>query len=125
MLDSFWSSGFSETWQRLEPQMKERAQTIRTSAARDSFAAFAEQLALAKRIGKPVVMHTREAEDDTAAMLVEAGKEGIRGVLHCHSQYSDGKATVAEMAAVFAWYFSMMPLIDSASIRPTWHRWPP
>ena len=43
VLDSFWSSGFSETWQRLEPQMKDRAQEMRTSTARESFAAFAEQ----------------------------------------------------------------------------------
>ncbi|MDQ3697669.1 MAG: DNA polymerase/3'-5' exonuclease PolX [Gemmatimonadota bacterium] len=30
-------------------------------------------------------------------LLISAGD--IRGVLHCHSQYSDGKATIAEMAA--------------------------
>jgi DNA-binding transcriptional ArsR family regulator len=39
-LDAFWSSGFSETWQRLEPQMKDFAQRIRTDVAR-GFAAFA------------------------------------------------------------------------------------
>ena len=37
VLESFWRSGFSETWQRLEPQLKDRAQEMRTSA-RDSFA---------------------------------------------------------------------------------------
>ena len=42
VLESFWRSGFSETWQRLEPQLKDRAQEMRTSA-RDSFAAFATE----------------------------------------------------------------------------------
>ena len=43
VLESFWQAGFSETWQRLEPQMKDSAQELRTSTARDSFPAFAEQ----------------------------------------------------------------------------------
>jgi len=42
---------------------------------------FAHQLALAKRVGKPVVVHTREADDDTVAILGEA-KIGS-GVIHC------------------------------------------
>ncbi|HET7550255.1 MAG TPA: DNA polymerase/3'-5' exonuclease PolX [Gemmatimonadaceae bacterium] len=37
------------------------------------------------------------AEADTLPSLITL--RDIRGVLHCHSQYSDGKATIAEMAA--------------------------
>ena len=69
--------------------------------------AFAEQLALAKRIGKPVVMHTREAEDDTAAMLVEAGKEGIRGVLHCFT----GSTSLARAGLDAGWMISFAGII--------------
>jgi len=49
------------------------------SAQRELFAA---QLELAARMGKPVVIHTREADDDTRAAL-----EGFPGtiVLHCFS----------------------------------------
>jgi TatD DNase family protein len=49
------------------------------SAQRELFAA---QLGLAARIGKPVVIHTREADDDTSAAL-----EDFAGtiVLHCFS----------------------------------------
>src|SRR6476660_3172247 len=43
--------------------------------------AFAAQLALARDAGKPLVVHTREAEDDTAAMVEEAGGAGIIGAL--------------------------------------------
>ena len=43
---------------------------------------FAEQVRLAKRLHKPVVVHTREADEDTAATLErELGPEG--GVIHC------------------------------------------
>lgn len=44
---------------------------------------FAEQLALAGRLGKPIVVHTREAFDDTMAILREAGADGGRVVFHC------------------------------------------
>lgn len=44
---------------------------------------FAEQLSLARRLGKPVVVHTREAFDDTLAILGESGVDATRVVLHC------------------------------------------
>jgi len=45
-------------------------------------AVFAEQLATARALDLPVVIHTREADDDTFAML--AGERGgVRGVFHC------------------------------------------
>jgi TatD DNase family protein len=43
---------------------------------------FREQIRLAKRLAKPLVVHTREADDDTAALLEkEMGQEA--GVVHC------------------------------------------
>lgn len=44
---------------------------------------FAEQLDLARRLGKVVVMHTREAFDDSAGVLRESGIDTARVVLHC------------------------------------------
>jgi len=43
---------------------------------------FAEQLALARQLGKPAVVHTREALDDTLAILAESGLDGRRVVFH-------------------------------------------
>jgi len=43
---------------------------------------FAAQIALACERDLPVIIHTREAEDDTIAVLKEAGGP-LRGVLHC------------------------------------------
>ena len=43
---------------------------------------FAEQLAVAARIGKPVVVHTREAFDDTLAIVRESDADGSRVLFH-------------------------------------------
>lgn len=64
--------------------------------------AFASQLALAAQHRKPVVVHTREAEEDTIAMVREAGAAGIRGVLHCFG----GSSALAEAGLAAGWYLS-------------------
>jgi len=46
-------------------------------------AVFAEQVALARRIGRPVIIHTREAQDDTFEILERVGRGDVRGVFHC------------------------------------------
>jgi TatD DNase family protein len=46
-------------------------------------AVFREQLQLARALRVPVVIHTREAEADTIAILREERAEQIGGVLHC------------------------------------------
>ena len=43
---------------------------------------FAEQLAVARAMALPVVIHTREADEDTFAMLA-AEAQGLPGVFHC------------------------------------------
>jgi TatD DNase family protein len=45
-------------------------------------AVFVEQLHAARDWGLPVVIHTREADDDTFAILASDG-QGVRGVFHC------------------------------------------
>ena len=69
--------------------------------------AFAEQLALAQRSGKPVVVHTRDAEPDTRAMVVEAGSAGVVGVLHCYT----GSHALAEAALEGGWYVSFSGIV--------------
>lgn len=53
------------------------------SPRQDQRRVFAGQLDLARRLGKPVILHTREAFDDTAAVLDESGIDTSRVVLHC------------------------------------------
>jgi TatD DNase family protein len=44
---------------------------------------FAAQVALAVELDLPVIIHTREAMDDTIAVLRDAGAGQVRGVMHC------------------------------------------
>ncbi len=46
---------------------------------------FRRMLSLAKKHSLPVIIHSRNAFEDTYAMLSEASKEGVRGVMHCFS----------------------------------------
>ncbi len=47
-------------------------------------ASFRAHIAAAREAGVPVVVHTRDAEDDTAAILAdEMGKAAYAGVIHC------------------------------------------
>jgi TatD DNase family protein len=50
----------------------------------DQERAFAAQIELARETGKPLVIHTRAADDDTLAMLDERAS-GVRVILHCFS----------------------------------------
>jgi TatD DNase family protein len=52
--------------------------------AEDQQRAFAAQIELARRVDKPLVIHTRAADDDTLAMLDEHAR-GMRVILHCFS----------------------------------------
>jgi TatD DNase family protein len=69
--------------------------------------AFAAQLALGGELGKPVIVHTREAEDDTRALVVDAGRAGVRGVLHCYT----GSAALASAALDVGWYVSFSGIV--------------
>ena len=44
---------------------------------------FREQIRLARRMNLPIVIHTREAEDDTFAILAEESAGEAGGVFHC------------------------------------------
>lgn len=74
--------------------------------------AFAEQLSLARELVRPVVVHTREAEDDTTAMVEDAGRAAIRGVMHCFT----GSPALARAALDAGWFVSFSGLI-------TFKRW--
>jgi len=50
----------------------------------DQERAFRAQISLAREAGKPLVIHTREAADETLALL-DAEAAGVRVILHCFS----------------------------------------
>lgn len=69
--------------------------------------AFSAQLALARALDRPVVVHTRDAEDDTRAMVREAAQDGVRGVLHCYT----GTIGLAEAALEGGWFVSFSGIV--------------
>jgi TatD DNase family protein len=75
-------------------------------------AAFSEQIGLAKELRRPLVVHTREAEEDTRAMVSSAGRESIVGVMHCFT----GSHALARTALEAGWYISFAGII-------TFKRW--
>ena len=75
------------------------------SAQRDRFQAHIEA---ARATGLPLVVHTRDAEDDTAEILSrEVGKGGVTGVLHCFT----GSADLARKALDLGFYVSISGIV--------------
>ena len=67
---------------------------------------FAWHLEQSARTGKPVIVHSREAEEDTAA-LMRAAPQGATGVLHC---FAAGQLLL-DTALQLDWYVSFGGLI--------------
>ena len=65
--------------------------------------AFQTQLDLAAECALPVVVHTREAEDDTTEMIERAAARGVTGVLHCFT----GSLLLARVAVDVGWCVSI------------------
>lgn len=69
--------------------------------------AFADQIGMAASFGRPLVVHTRDAEADTMTAVREAGSAGVRGILHCYT----GSHELAELALSVGWYVSFSGII--------------
>ncbi|MDQ6776317.1 MAG: TatD family hydrolase [Actinomycetota bacterium] len=67
----------------------------------DQERAFEAQIELARSVGKPLVIHTRGADDDTLEILGERAG-GVRVILHCFSLVE----RVEECLAQDDWWFS-------------------
>jgi TatD DNase family protein len=49
-------------------------------------AAFARLVGLARALRKPIVIHTRNAPDDTIDILTQEGARDVGGIIHCFSE---------------------------------------
>lgn len=73
---------------------------------------FRSHLAACRQTGLPIVVHTRDAEDDTAAILRdELGKGAFPGVLHCFT----GSAELARTALDLGFYISISGIVTFKS----------
>jgi TatD DNase family protein len=64
--------------------------------------AFRRQVRLAREVGLPVIIHTREADDETAALLEDEGGAEMGGVIHCFT----GGADLARRALDLGFFIS-------------------
>ncbi len=94
---------------------------------------FEAHIDAARQTGLPLIVHTRDAEDDTAEILERAVKEqGVTGVLHCFT----GSAELARKGLDLGFYVSLSGIVTfknaqdlqqtrqvaAARIRCSWRR---
>jgi TatD DNase family protein len=68
---------------------------------------FRRQVHLAREVGLPVIIHTREADDETATLLEEEGARDTGGVIHCFT----GGADLARRALALGFYISFSGIV--------------
>jgi len=77
-------------------------------------ASFRSHIAAARETGLPIIVHTRDAEEDTATILrEEMGKGAYPGVIHCFTA-SDG---FADIALDLGFYISISGIVTFKNAR--------
>jgi TatD DNase family protein len=71
---------------------------------------FRRQIQLARELDLPIIIHTREAEDDTIAILKEESGGGVRGVMHCFT----GTRRLADEALALGMHLSFAGIVTFA-----------
>jgi TatD DNase family protein len=75
---------------------------------------FRSHIAAARETGLPIIVHTRDAEEDTAAILTdEMGKGAFTGVIHCFTASAD----FARKALDLGLYISMSGIVTFKNAR--------
>ncbi len=70
-------------------------------------AVFRAQVRLARELARPVVVHTREADAETLAILGEEGGGELRGVLHCFT----GDQALLEAGLALGFFVSLAGIV--------------
>jgi TatD DNase family protein len=69
--------------------------------------AFRRQVHLAREVGLPVIVHSREADDETADLLEREGGGELRGVIHCFT----GGERLAQRALAMGFFISFSGIV--------------
>jgi TatD DNase family protein len=77
------------------------------SPPREQRQRFREQIQLARELNLPVIIHTREAQEDTITILKEENASEVGGVFHCFS----GDAWLAKDALDLGFYLSFSGIL--------------
>lgn len=68
---------------------------------------FRQHIRAARQCGKPLIVHTRAAADDTLRIMAEEGAENAGGVMHCFTESWE----VAEQAMEMNFYISFSGIV--------------
>ena len=68
---------------------------------------FKKHIHVAKQLNKPLIIHTRAAQEDTLALLRSEGAEQVGGILHCFTESWD----MAEQAIALGFYISFSGIV--------------
>ncbi|GAA5140492.1 TatD family hydrolase [Thalassotalea piscium] len=68
---------------------------------------FRKHIRVAKKLNKPLIIHTRDAQQDTLAIMREEGAEQIGGILHCFTETWE----MAEQAIAMGFYISFSGIV--------------
>lgn len=68
---------------------------------------FKKHIRVAKRLAKPLIIHTRDAQQDTLSIMAEQGAEQVGGVLHCFTESIE----MAEQAMAMGFYISFSGIV--------------
>ena len=68
---------------------------------------FRRHIQVAKTVNKPLIIHTRDAREDTIKIMQEEGAEAVSGVMHCFTESLE----MAEAAMKMNFYISFSGII--------------
>ena len=68
---------------------------------------FKKHIQVAKQLNKPLIIHTRDAQEDTLALLREEQAASVGGILHCFTETWD----MAEQAIELGFYISFSGIV--------------
>lgn len=76
-------------------------------------ASFRAHILAARATGLPLIVHTRDAEADTLALLGEAGEGALHGVIHCFT----ASQAFADQALALGFYISLSGIVTFRNAR--------
>ena len=68
---------------------------------------FKKHISVAKALNKPLIIHTRDAQEDTLKLLREEGADNVGGILHCFTESWE----MAEQALDLGFYISFSGIV--------------
>ncbi|WP_448564279.1 TatD family hydrolase [Thalassotalea ganghwensis] len=68
---------------------------------------FRKHIRVAKQVNKPLIIHTRDAREDTLTIMKEEGADQVGGILHCFTESWE----MAEEAIAMGFYISFSGIV--------------